>query len=64
MLGAGTVIMSSDINVMPLGEVQNRRQQDVQASIMVSKQLTAAVVTASTFAYAGRADMVNQMSYR
>ncbi len=64
MLGAGTAPMFFSINVVSLGEVQSRRQQNVQASATVSEQLTTAVATASTFAYAGRSDMVNQMSYR
>jgi len=54
-LGAGTSIMTSAITVNSLGDV--RRSTALQA------QFTTVVGTVNTFAYAGRADIVNQMSY-
>jgi hypothetical protein len=53
--------MTSAINIKSIGEV-NRRQ--IGSSAVVGIKLTTAIETANTFAYAGRADLVNQMSYR
>jgi hypothetical protein len=62
VLGAGTAVMTSAVNVKSIGEIQNRRQ--IGSSSVVGNKLNTAIETTNTFAFAGRADLVNQMSYR
>jgi hypothetical protein len=62
VLGAGTAIMTSAVNVKSIGEFQIRRQ--IESSAVAGIKLNTAIETTNTFAFAGRADLVNQMSYR